>query len=193
MVSECAARRTQHGVAHRRTGAFPSIEGIGDASGGRRRGAREGDRITQRVSVCAVKGREALLPAQRPGPAHRTRHREDLGRRPRRDLGRERHVHLPRRRHSRRRRRQPHSSPRRTDRAGRGERLWQDHHLSSLLTGLRIANSGGTVTWGGADLAEADPHSEVLGASVHRGCRLVQRQSACPEGPALESHNGFAG
>ncbi|MCX5205923.1 ATP-binding cassette domain-containing protein [Streptomyces sp. NBC_00237] len=30
--------------------------------------------------------------------------------------------------------------------------------LSALLTGLRVAN-GGTVTWDGTDLAEADPHS----------------------------------
>ncbi|WP_327324277.1 ABC transporter ATP-binding protein/permease [Streptomyces sp. NBC_01210] len=30
--------------------------------------------------------------------------------------------------------------------------------LSTLLTGLRVANSG-TVTWDGVDLAEADPHS----------------------------------
>ncbi|WP_325065115.1 ATP-binding cassette domain-containing protein [Streptomyces apocyni] len=31
--------------------------------------------------------------------------------------------------------------------------------LSALLTGLRVADAGGTVTWDGTDLAEADPHS----------------------------------
>ncbi|MGW7068826.1 ATP-binding cassette domain-containing protein [Streptomyces sp. NPDC054855] len=31
--------------------------------------------------------------------------------------------------------------------------------LSALLTGLRVSNTGGRVTWDGVDLAEADPHS----------------------------------
>ncbi len=31
--------------------------------------------------------------------------------------------------------------------------------LAALLTGLRVTNGGGTVTWDGTDLNEADPHS----------------------------------
>ncbi|MEU7043726.1 ABC transporter ATP-binding protein [Streptomyces varsoviensis] len=31
--------------------------------------------------------------------------------------------------------------------------------LSALLTGVRVANTSGTVTWDGTDLAQADPHS----------------------------------